>query len=88
MQSITLAIPEGSYVWLNESEQELNGQFLLFTALKLFEKSKLTLKQAAIFSNRTLWSFIEECNKNNIPVINYEKEDFLREIQNIKDGKI
>lgn len=88
MQNITLTIPEESLVWLNESKKELNEQFLLFTALKLFEQSKLTLKQAAIFADKTLWGFIEECKKDNIPIINYDKDDFLKEIQNIKNGKI
>ena len=88
MQNITLTIPEESLVWLNESKKELYEQLLLFTAIKLFEKGKLTLKQSAIFANKTLWSFIEECGKNNIPIINYDEDEFLAEIQNIRNGKI
>lgn len=88
MQNISLIIPEQSLIWLNESVKELQEQFLLYTALKLFEKHKLTLKQAAEFSKMSLWNFIKECKKSNIAIIDYDKEDFLTEIKNIKNGKI
>ena len=88
MQSIALTIPEDSLVWLNESVKELGDQFLIYTALKLFENHKLTLKQASEFADKSLWNFIEECAKNNIAVINYDEEDFWGEIENIKNGNV
>ncbi len=44
-------------------------------ALWLFKQAKITLSKAAELAAMDIYSFIAECKKNEVPVINISKEE-------------
>ena len=50
-------------------------------ALMLFKSNKFSIEQASQFSNLSLYSFMEECKKNKIPIINYDEDELANEMK-------
>ncbi len=78
---ITLNIPDFTPLVLNKDIQELKQTIRLNTALMLFKNHKFSIEQAAYFANLSLYDFIKECKKNEIPVITYEKNELEDELK-------
>lgn len=78
---ITLNIPDFTPLVLNKDIQELKQTIRLNTALMLFKNHKFSIEQAAHFANLSLYDFIKECKKNEIPVITYEKNELEDELK-------
>ncbi len=70
---ITINIPEFAPLVLNKDLQELKDIIKLNSALMLYKNGKFFIEQAAHFANLSIYDFMKECSKNQIPVIHYEK---------------
>lgn len=60
--------------------KEIERDIRLSYALWLFKQAKITLSKAAELAAMDIYSFISECKKNEIPVINLTKEELLEEL--------
>jgi predicted HTH domain antitoxin len=54
--------------------------FKLNNALMLYKRGDISIGRASELANIDIYDFIKECNNNDIPVINYSKEELLRDI--------
>ncbi len=50
-------------------------------ALMLFKNGKFSIEQASHFANLSLYDFIDECKKNQIPVISYDEGELENEMK-------
>jgi len=73
-------IPDFVPLTLNTNVKELSQMIKLNTALMLFKKSKFSIEQASKFANLSIYDFMEECNKNQIAVISYDKNELENEL--------
>ena len=64
---------------------ELKKMLKINTALLLFKNAKFSLEQASRFANISLYDFMTECSKNQIPVISYEENELVDEMQRMVD---
>jgi predicted HTH domain antitoxin len=61
---------------LNEIEHDMRLSY----ALWLFKNAKLTLTKASELAAMDIYDFLAECKKNEIPVINVNKQELLEEL--------
>jgi len=78
---LTLNIPDFSPLTLNKDLQELKQTIKTSTALMLFKNSKFSIEQASYFANISLYEFMEECKKNQIPIICYDEDELANEMK-------
>ena len=78
---LTLNIPDFAPLTLNKDIQELKQTIKLNTALMLFKNAKFSIEQASKFANLSLYDFMGECKKNQIPVISYEADELANEMK-------
>jgi predicted HTH domain antitoxin len=78
---LTLNIPDFAPLTLNKDIQELKQTIKISSALMLFKNGKFSIEQATNFANLTLYEFMEECKKNQIPVISYEENELRNELK-------
>jgi predicted HTH domain antitoxin len=78
---VILNIPDFAPLTLNKDIQELKQTIKLNTALMLFRNTKFSIEQASRFANISIYDFIVECSKNNIPVISYEANELENELK-------
>jgi len=78
---VTLNIPDFAPLTLNNDIPELKKMIKLNTALMLFKNAKFSLEQASNFANISLYDFMAECSKNQIPVISYEVDELENELK-------
>ena len=82
---VTLNIPDLTPLVLNNDIQELKYIIKLNSALMLFKNSKFSIEQASDFSNLTISEFMNECKKNQIPIISYNEDELLLELELMKN---
>lgn len=80
---VTLNIPDFAPLTLNNDIPELKKMIKLNTALMLFKNAKFSLEQASNFANISLYDFMAECSKNQIPVISYEVDELEGEMKSM-----
>jgi predicted HTH domain antitoxin len=80
--TVTLNIPDSYALYFGLSSIE--GQFKLLTALMLVKQGKISVSKGAELSELTIYDFLRECKQNEIPVIDYSKEELEEEFENIK----
>jgi len=78
---LTLNIPDFAPLTLNKDLVELKQTIKLNSALMLFKNSKFSIEQASIFANLSIYEFMNECKKNRISVISYEKNELENELK-------
>jgi len=81
---LTLNIPDFAPLSLNEDLKELAHTIKLNSALMLFRNHKFSIEQASHFANLSIYEFMEECKKNQIPVISYDEEELQAELESLK----
>jgi predicted HTH domain antitoxin len=81
---VTINIPDFAPFTLNNNMQELKYTIKLNTALMLFKNGKFSIEQASSFAGIDIYTFISECNKNNIPVISYEENELENELEMLR----
>jgi predicted HTH domain antitoxin len=79
---VTLNIPDSYALYFGLSSIE--KQFKLFTALMLVKQGRISVSKGAELSELTIYDFLRECKQNEIPVIDYSKEELKEEFENIK----
>ncbi len=82
---VTLNIPDFAPLTLNNDISELKQTIKLNTALMLFKNAKFSLEQASSFANISLYEFMVECSKNQIPVISYDEDELADEMKLMKN---
>ncbi len=82
---VTLNIPDFAPLTLNNDISELKQMIKLNTALMLFKNAKFSLEQASSFANISLYDFMTECAKNQIPVISYEENELANEMKRMEN---
>ncbi len=60
--------------------KDIEHDIRLSYALWLFKQAKITLSTAAELAAMDIYSFIAECKKNEVPVINISKEELQQEL--------
>ena len=85
MQNIAmqLDIPEDILLALNESGDEFISQMKLYTAMQLYKEHKLSLGKASELSGLSRENFVETLAEHDIPLINYEIEDLVKEAEHL-----
>ncbi len=78
---LTLNIPDFAPLTLNKDIQELKQTIKLNTALMLFKNAKFSIEQASNFANLSLYDFMAECKRNQIPIISYEESELANELK-------
>ena len=78
---LTMNIPDFVPLTLNTNVKELSQMIKLSTALMLFKKSKFSIEQASKFANLSIYDFMEECSKNQIPIISYDENELENELK-------
>ena len=78
---LTLNIPDFAPLTLNKDIQELKQTIKLSSSLMLFKNGKFSIEQASTFANLSLYDFMEECKKNQIPTISYEENELENELK-------
>jgi len=78
---VTLNIPDFVPLTLNKDLQELKQTIKINTALMLFKNEKFSIEQASTFANLSLYDFMDECKKNQIPITSYNEEELVNEMK-------
>ncbi len=81
--SVQLEIPGDILLSLNETNKEFGEQMKLYTAMQLYNEHKLSVGKAAELSGLSRDSFIEKLGSYNIPLINYDIEDLIKETEHL-----
>jgi predicted HTH domain antitoxin len=79
---VTLDIPDSYALYFGLSGIE--RQLKLFTALMLVKQGKISVSKAAELAEITIYDFLKQCKENDIPVVDYSKEELKEEFENIK----
>jgi predicted HTH domain antitoxin len=79
---VTLDIPDSYALYFTLSSIE--KEFKLYTALMLVKQGKISVSRGAEFAEMTIYDFMRECKKNDIPVIDYSREELKQEFETIK----
>lgn len=78
---IALNIPDNFLLFSNS--KKLEKDMKLNHALVLFMRGEISISMAAELSDISIYDFIFQCNKNNIPVYNTSPEDLEDELKSI-----
>ena len=79
MISIQFEIPEDILYSLNENAAEFTQQMRLYSALQWFKDHKLSLGKAAELAGIKKEHFMFECDRHNIPLIDYDPDELDQE---------
>lgn len=82
---LNLSVPEEVLYTLNETKAEFIKKMKFYTAIELYKMQKLSMGKAAELAEMNKVEFMLEAGKYDVPVINYEEEDFKEEIDRILD---
>ncbi|RLD77222.1 MAG: UPF0175 family protein [Bacteroidetes bacterium] len=76
---LTLQIPDMYFV--NYQKQNIAKQMKLYTALMMYRSGKVSAGAACEIAEIDRYVFLAECNKYDIPVINYSIDEVKNELQ-------
>ena len=83
MQQTAITFSENVLLSLNITMEEIVASMRKDYAMKMYRQGKLSLGQCAEFCAMDKYDFISLLASNDIPVINYDIEDFEHELQSI-----
>lgn len=63
------------------NKEKIASESRKLLALKYFQGKLLSLGNAAELAGLSKWEFIEYLSDNNVPVINYDEDELLREFE-------
>lgn len=82
---VTLDIPDSYALYFNLSALScLEKQFKLFAASMLVKQGKISVSKGAELAEITIYDFFRECKGNDIPVIDYSKEELEEEFETLR----
>lgn len=76
---VTFKIPE--IYFASYSQSDVSKKIKLYTALMMFYNGEVSAGAACEIAEVDRYTFIEECKKNKIPVINYTIPDVQDEVE-------
>ncbi len=68
---------------LNENKDEFLKTMKLLTAVELYKANKLSMGKASELAEMNKTDFMMKLGRQQVPVINYEAEDFNNEIETV-----
>jgi predicted HTH domain antitoxin len=80
---LILEIPEEILYTLNEDKTGFIRMLKFNTAIELYRSHKLSVGKAAELAEMKIVDFIFELSKHDVPVIDYDADDFRKEISQI-----
>jgi predicted HTH domain antitoxin len=80
---LKLDIPEDILYTLNETKNDFIKQIKMYAAMELYRMQKLSMGKAAELAGMNKIDFMFEAGKREIPVINYDEDDFKAEIEEL-----
>ena len=83
---ITLDLPE--QFSLEASPKEWGQRLKLYAAITMYQSGKLSAVAACELANVDRFTFINECAKLNISMIDYEEGELSGEIRNISESHV
>ena len=75
---VTIKMPD--IYFTSYSQFDVSKQIKLYTAMMMFYTGQVSAGAACEIAELNRYSFIEECKKNKIPVINYTITDIQNEV--------
>jgi len=78
---LILRVPEDILYTLNETKNDFIKTMKLFTAMELYKMQKLSMGKASELAEMNKIDFMFELGKHEIPVINYDTDDFKDEVE-------
>lgn len=78
---LILRIPEEILYTLNETKNDFIKNMKLYTAMELYKIQKLSMGKASELAEMNKIDFMFELGKHEIPVINYDTDDFKDEVE-------
>ena len=85
MINLNIQIPGHFLLSLNKNAEELSSEMRLYAAMQFFKSHKLTLKQATEFAGLRLFQFINELDRHEIDIIDYDPEELEKELELFKE---
>lgn len=82
---ITLDIPE-QYL-IDESPAELGRRIRLYAALLMFQSGELSAGAAAELAQVDRFTFVAECDKHEIPLVNYPADELRAELDSLRHAR-
>ncbi len=79
---ITLDIPD-QYL-IDQSPVDFGKQIKLYAALVMFQSGNLSTGAASEFAGIDRFSFIAECQKRNIPLVDFTAEELDAELEDLR----
>ncbi len=83
MAELKLKIPEDILYTLNETKNDFIQKMKLYAAMELYKTQKLSMGKASELAEMNKIDFMFELGKYEIPVINYDPDDFKEETERI-----
>ena len=77
---LIFSVPEDILYTLNETKNEFIKKMKLYTAMELYKMHKLSMGKASELAEMNRIDFMFELGKYEIPVINYDPDDFQDEV--------
>jgi predicted HTH domain antitoxin len=77
-------LPEELYLSLSVSgltKEKIASESRKLLALKCFKEKVLSLGRSAELSNLSKWDFIVYLNENDVPVVDYDQDELLKEFK-------
>lgn len=84
IMQLTLQVP--SIYFVNYQQQNIAKQMKLYTALMMYRSEQISAGAACEIAGIDRYTFLNECKKHNISVINYnvtDVENELKQYQNL-----
>ncbi len=80
---LRLNIPAEILYTLNETKNDFIKKMKFYTALELYRLQKISAGKAAELAGMHKIDFIFELGRHDVPVINYDVDDFLEEVASL-----
>ncbi len=82
---LTINIPD--IYFTDFKEQNIVKNIKLYTALMMFRSGQVSAGAACEIAGIDRYTFIEECDNNNIPIIDYNISEIKNELKHYKNIK-
>ena len=82
---ITIELPDS---FLSYDKNTLGGEIRLSIALFYFKHRKISVGKASSIAGISIYQFLEECKKNEIPAFDLSEEDRQEELTNLRKALI
>jgi len=81
MTSLQFFLPDDILYTLNETKNDFIKKMRLYSAIELYRKKKLSMGKASELAEMNKVNFMFELGKYDIPIIDYDIDDFKEEAE-------